>query len=174
MTSIVFTSLFLGLIVGPQTVGVFVDGPASAVEYRLDGKPLGRVHRPPWELRVDLGAELSPHELVATAIDHEGREVASARQWLNLPRQDAETEVVLERNRNGRPVGARLSWHSIVGSKPRALSATFDGTRPGEDPRSFGTARVPGGAALARGRCPRRRLRRRGEDRAHGDRRPAR
>jgi len=127
MTSIVFTSLFLGLVLGDQTVGVLVDGPASAVEYRLDGKPLGRVYRSPWDLRVDLGTELSPHELVAVAIDREGREVASARQWLNLPRQDAETEVVLERNQRGRPVGARLSWHSIVGSKPRALSATFDG-----------------------------------------------
>ena len=127
MTSIAFTSLFLGLVAGNQTVGVLVDGPAAAVEYRLDGKPLGRVHRPPWELRVELGGDLSPHELVATTLDGEGREVASARQWLNLPRQDAETAIVLERNPKGRPVGARLSWHSIVGSKPRALSATFDG-----------------------------------------------
>lgn len=127
MTSIVFASLFLGLVVGNQTAGVLVDGPAAAVEYRLDGNPLGRVKAPPWELRIDLGGDLSPHELVATALDREGREVASARQWLNLPREDAETEVVLERNPKGRPVGARLSWQSIVGSKPRALSATFDG-----------------------------------------------
>ena len=127
MTSIVFTSLVLGLVAGSPTAGVLVDGPAAAVEYRLDGKPLGRVHGSPWELRVDLGEDLSPHELVATALDAEGRAVASARQWLNLPREDAETEVVLERNPKGRPVSARLSWQSIVGSKPRALSATFDG-----------------------------------------------
>jgi hypothetical protein len=127
VTSIVFTSLFLGLVAGSQTAGVLVDGPAAAVEYRLDGHPLGRVNGSPWELRVDLGGDLSPHELVATALDVEGRPVASARQWLNLPREDAETEVVLERNSKGRPVGARLSWQSIVGSKPRSLSATFDG-----------------------------------------------
>jgi hypothetical protein len=128
VTSIVFTSLFLGLVAGNQTAGVLVEGPAAAVEYRLDGKPLGRVHSSPWELRVDFGTDLAPHELVAAALDSEGREVGSAaRQWLNLPREDAETEVVLERNAKGRPVGARLSWQSIVGSKPRALSATFDG-----------------------------------------------
>ena len=127
MTSIVFTTLFLGLVAGNQTAGVLVDGPAAAVEYRLDGKSLGRVHRPPWELRVDLGGDLTPHELVAAALDGQGREVASARQWLNLPREDAETDVVLERNAKGRAVGARLSWHSIIGSKPRSLSATFDG-----------------------------------------------
>ena len=127
MTSVIFTTLFLGLVAGNQTTGVLVGGPAAAVEYRLDGKPLGRVHSSPWELRVDFGADLSPHELVASALDGEGREVARARQWLNLPREDAETEVVLERNAKGRPVGARLSWHSIVGSKPRSLSATFDG-----------------------------------------------
>ena len=127
MTSIVFTSLFLGLVAGNQTVGVLVGGPAAAVEYRLDGKPLGRVETPPWELRVEFGVDLSPHELVARALDREGREVAVTRQWLNLPREDAETEVVLERNQKGRPVGARLSWQSILGSKPRAVSATFDG-----------------------------------------------
>jgi hypothetical protein len=127
MTSIVFTSLFLGLVAGNQTVGVLVGGPAAAVEYRLDGNPLGRVQAPPWELRAELGVDLSPHELVARALDREGREVAVTRQWLNLPREDAETKVVLERNSKGRPVGARLSWQSILGSKPRSVSATFDG-----------------------------------------------
>lgn len=127
MTSIVFTTLFLGLVVGNHTAGVLVDGPAAAVEYELDGKSLGWVAAPPWELRVDLGEDLSPHELVARALDREGREVARARQWLNLPRQSAETEVVLERNPKGRAVAARLSWQSILGSRARTLSASFDG-----------------------------------------------
>lgn len=127
MTSIVFTSLFLGLVAGSQTVGVLVDGPAAAVEYELDGESLGRVAGPPWNLRVSLGEDLSPKELVARALDREGREIARARQWLNLPREDAETEVVLERNEAGQAVAARLSWQSILGSKPLARSATFDG-----------------------------------------------
>jgi len=127
VTSIVFASLFFGLLVGNQKVGVLVDGPAAAVEYRLDGKPIGRVEKAPWELQVDLGADLSPHELVARALDSEGRELARARQWLNLPRERAETKIAFERNAAGRTVAARLSWQSIVGSKPTALSATFDG-----------------------------------------------
>ena len=64
MTSIVFASLFFGLLVGNQTVGVLVDGPAAAVEYQLDGKPIGRVEKAPWEMRADFGKELLPHELV--------------------------------------------------------------------------------------------------------------
>lgn len=127
MTSIVFTSLFLGLVVGNHTVGVLVDGPAASVEYELDGRPLGRVARAPWDLRVNFGESLAPHELVARALDREGREVARTRQWLNLPREHAETKVVLERDATGRTVAARLSWQSILGSKPLALSATFDG-----------------------------------------------
>lgn len=109
MTSIVFASLFFGLLVGNQTVGVLVDGPAAAVEYQLDGKRIGRVEKPPWELRVDFGESLSPHELVARALDSEGREIARARQWLNLPRERAETKIALERNAAGRAVAARLS-----------------------------------------------------------------
>ena len=127
MTSLVFASLFFGLLVGNQTVAVLVDGPAAAVEYQLDGKPIGRVERPPWEMRVDLGPDLLPHELVARALDADGREVARARQWLNLPRERAEAKIVLERNPAGKAVAAQLSWQSIVGSKPSALSATFDG-----------------------------------------------
>jgi hypothetical protein len=127
VTSIAFTSLFLGLVVGNQTVDVLVDGPAAAVEYQLDGKALGRVAKAPWSLQVHFGEELSPHELVARALDFEGREVASARQWLNLPRERAEAEIVLERNEAGKAVAARLSWQSIVGSRPLARSATFDG-----------------------------------------------
>ncbi|MDQ5871319.1 MAG: hypothetical protein M3547_03835, partial [Acidobacteriota bacterium] len=127
MTSIVFTSLFLGLLVGNQRVEVLVAGPAAAVEYQLDGKTLGRVGSAPWALGVDLGQELAPHELIARVLDSGGREVARARQWLNLPRERAEAKIVLERNSAGKAVAARLSWQSIVGSKPLALSATFDG-----------------------------------------------
>src|SRR5687767_9917935 len=78
-------------------------------------------------MRADFGKELLPHELVARALDSQGREVARARQWLNLPRERAETKIALERNAAGKAVAARLSWQSIVGSKPSARSATFDG-----------------------------------------------
>jgi hypothetical protein len=127
VTSIAFTSLFLGLVLGAQTIGVNVDEPVAAVEYQLDGKPIGRSSSGPWSVRVDLGAELSPHVLVARALDKNGDEIARARQWLNLPRPRAETEIVLEKDDRGRAIAARLSWQSLFGSRPHSISVTFDG-----------------------------------------------
>lgn len=127
MSSIAFTTLFLGLVMNVQTLGVNVSGPVVAVEYELDGKRIARSLAKPWSVRADLGDELSPHELVARALDREGREIARARQWLNLPRQQAETEIVLERDERGRAIAARLSWQSLFGSRPESVSVTFDG-----------------------------------------------
>jgi hypothetical protein len=127
VTSIAFTSLFLGLVLGGQTIGVNLDGPVSAVEYQLDGKAIGRSSARPWSIRVDLGADLAPHVLVARALDKKGNEIARARQWLNLPRQQAETEIVLEKDERGRAIAARLSWQSLFGSRPESVSVTFDG-----------------------------------------------
>jgi hypothetical protein len=127
MTSLTFTSLFLGLVLGAQTVGVNVDGPVTAVEYEVDGVSIGRASTPPWSLRVDLGSELSPHLLVARAMDKGRNEVARALQWLNLPRGAAETEILLEKDDRGRTIAARLSWQSLFGSRPRSISVTLDG-----------------------------------------------
>jgi hypothetical protein len=76
---------------------------------------------------VDLGQELAPHELVARAFDSAGREVARARQWLNVPRPPAEASLLLERNSDGRAVAARLTWQSLLGTPPRRVEVTFDG-----------------------------------------------
>ncbi|HEU5251548.1 MAG TPA: hypothetical protein VFW15_16305 [Thermoanaerobaculia bacterium] len=137
MTSIAFTTLFLGLVMSVQTLGVNVDGPVGAVEYVLDGKPIGRSSSRPWSARIDLGSDLSPHELVARALDREGREIARTRQWLNLPRPRAETAIVLERDARGRAIAARLSTQSLFGSRPNSVSVTLDGRpiTPGEGGR---------------------------------------
>lgn len=123
---IAFASVFLGLVVGLQPVSVFVQGPVAAVSYELDGKPVGRAARPPWSLPVDFGADLYPHELVARALDAEGKELGSARQFLNLPRPPAEVEVLLVRDAKGKAVAARVSAQSLVGGLPSRVSATFD------------------------------------------------
>lgn len=127
MTSIAFSSIFLGLVLGMQTVGVIVDGPVASVEYQLDGQTLGRAVKEPWSVRVDFGEAVAPHELVARALDAEGHEVSRARQWLNLPRERAEAKIVLERNQSGRAVAARLAFQSLVGSRPAGVRVTFDG-----------------------------------------------
>ncbi|HEV2063185.1 MAG TPA: hypothetical protein VGS00_01395 [Thermoanaerobaculia bacterium] len=125
---IAFASLFLGLVVGLQPVTVFVQGPVAAVSFELDGKTVGRTARPPWTLKVDFGAELSPHELVARAFDGEGRELGETRQFLNLPRPPAEVDVLLEHDAKGKAVAARLSAQSLVGGLPSRVSAAFDGS----------------------------------------------
>lgn len=123
---ITFVTLLLGLISGVYPIEVQVSGPVAAVEFTLDGAPAGRVEKAPWVARVDLGADLRPRELVARALDAEGKEIARASQWLNLPRPPAEVEVVLERGEEGVPRAALLTWQSVSGVKPSAINLTLD------------------------------------------------
>jgi hypothetical protein len=122
---IAFVTLFLGLALGPHPVELAVDGPVAAVELRLDGAVAGRIEKPPWKGEIDFGSALVPHELVARALDAEGREVARTRQWVNLPRPAAEVEIVLEGA--GHPSRARLTWQSRTGEKPTSVELTLDG-----------------------------------------------
>jgi hypothetical protein len=127
VTSIAFTSLFLGLVLGVQPVRLTVQGPVASVAIELDGRTVGRIESEPWATRVDLGREIAPHELVARAFDGSGRVVASAAQWLNVPRPPAEATLLLERDGEGRAVSARLTWQSLLGTAPRRISVAFDG-----------------------------------------------
>ncbi|MEO8190092.1 MAG: hypothetical protein ABI682_07095 [Acidobacteriota bacterium] len=124
---IAFVSLFLGLVIGAQPVTVRASGPVAAVELLLDGAPAARIEREPWTASVDFGAGLAPHELVARALDDKGREIARARQWLNLPRPAAEMSILLQRDDKGIATGAQLSWASLLPGPPAALAVTFDG-----------------------------------------------
>ena len=126
MAQIAFLTLFLGLTLGPQPIELTVNGPVAAVELLLDGAPAGRLTGPPWKGQIDFGTSLVPHNLVARALDGEGTEISRTEQWLNLPRQHAEVEILLENGPEGRPVAARLTWQSLTGEKPSAISVTFD------------------------------------------------
>ena len=122
-----FISLFLGLVLGPQTVAVQVAAPAARVEIHLDGQLAAELHGPLWEVQIDLGQGLIPHELVAVAFDQNHSEVDRAIQWMNLPRQPAETTILLERDDAGQALNARVSWESLVDDQPSAIRAEFDG-----------------------------------------------
>ncbi len=124
---IAFVTLFLGLVIGARPVTIRASGPVAAVELLLDGAPAARIERAPWTATVDFGVELSPHELVARALDDKGREIARARQWLNLPRPAAEMSILLQRDDRGIARGAQLSWASLQPGPPAALAVTFDG-----------------------------------------------
>ncbi|HEV2855561.1 MAG TPA: hypothetical protein VHC97_22410 [Thermoanaerobaculia bacterium] len=126
---IAFVTLLLGLISGVYPIEVTVSGPVAAVEFTVDGAPAGRIDpigKPPWVGRVDLGRGLRPRELVARALDAEGKEIARASQWLNLPRPPAEVEIVLERE-EGVPKAAVLTWQIVSGVKPASVDLTLDG-----------------------------------------------
>lgn len=124
---IAFVTLLLGLISGVYPIEVTVSGPVAAVEFTLDGAPAGRVEHAPWVGKVDLGADLRPHQLVTRALDAQGKEIASAMQWINLPRPPAEVQIVLEGDAQGRPGSARLAWQSVNGVNPASIDLTLDG-----------------------------------------------
>ncbi len=124
---IAFVTLLLGLISGSYPIEVKVGGPVVAVEYTLDGAAAGRITSPPWSAWVNFGPDLRPHELVARALDARGTEIARRSQWINLPRPPAEVEIVLERNGEGVPVRAQLTWQVVNGVKPLSISLTLDG-----------------------------------------------
>src|SRR6266536_5949033 len=125
---IAFASLFLGLGVGVVPVTVLVEKPVAAIRIELDGRAVGRVAQAPWTLPLDFGTEPLPHELVARALDAEGREIGVARQFVNLPRTPAEVGVVPERDDKGRAVAARFSGQSLIATRPARVTATFDGS----------------------------------------------
>jgi hypothetical protein len=124
---IAFVTLLLGLISGTYPIEVTVGGPVAAVEFTLDGAKVGEVAHPPWIRRIDLGSDLLPHQLVARALDAEGKEIASVTQWINLPRPPAEVQVVLENDEKGVPRTARLTWQSVNGVNPVSIDLTLDG-----------------------------------------------
>lgn len=132
-----FVSLFIGLVLGVQTIEVAVDPAVARVELLLDEQRIGALDGPPWTLSYDFGAELRPRRLAAVAFAADGRRLADTRQWLNLPRAQAEVTLVLEGGHGGAPERARLAWESLVGAEPRTISASLDG-RPlaVSDPRT--------------------------------------
>lgn len=127
MTSLAFATLFLGLVSGVRPVEVVATGPVAEVAFELDGREVVRLFERPYRQPVDFGDEYAPHELVARAYDARGAEVALERQWINLPRSPAEVEILVETDKFGKPVTARLAWASRMGPQPTSVVLSFDG-----------------------------------------------
>lgn len=125
--TIAFLSLFFGLISGPFPVELAVDGPAASVEVLIDGRSAARIPRPPWKAKVDFGPDLLPHEIVARALDIQGRELGRAADWVNLPHPPAKVEIALEGEGGGPPKAAKVLWTNLEGGELRAVSLSFDG-----------------------------------------------
>jgi hypothetical protein len=122
-----FLSLFVGLVIGVHKVDVAVASPVARVEFRLDGEVVGEVVDAPWAVQVDFGRVLLPVEFEAVAFDSDGDEIGRDRQFLNLPGQRAEAEIVAIRDESGAVTAARLTWTSPEFNKPRKISMELDG-----------------------------------------------
>ncbi len=122
-----FVSLFLWLMTDIHPVKVAVGDNVATVEIFLDSEPIGVATGPDWEIPCDFGQKIRPHELTAVAKDDMGAEIGRARQLVNLPRADAEVEIVLEAAESETPGKVRIISVDRSKSSPLAIFVTFDG-----------------------------------------------
>jgi hypothetical protein len=125
--TISFLTLFFGLITGSYPVELAVSGPVAAVELTVDDRASARLPGPPWKARIDFGRTLAPHRIVARALDAEGKELARAEEWANLPHPLSKVEILLESTKGEPPRAAKVVWANLHGEAPESISLAFDG-----------------------------------------------
>jgi len=118
---IVFLSLFLGIVAGRNPISLQVSGPVKTIRMYVGDREAAVLTQPPWRATIDLGTELTPRALSAVGFDAKGVEIARATQVLNLPRPEAEFDIVVDQGR------VTLPWRHLMGLKPTGASVTFDG-----------------------------------------------
>ena len=139
---ITFLTVYLGLIAGRQPIELRVDPAVKMVRVLLDGQKVDTLAAPPWQLIVNFGAAIQPHELAAVGFDEHGQEIARATQFINLPRPAAELEIVLDRDAKGVPRRALLSGSHISYARVRRAALKLD-VVPLKLDRSFHAALPP-------------------------------
>ncbi len=138
---LVFLSLFLGLISGPNDVSLQAGPEIKSIRILLDGRQIAAMKQPPWHATVDFGPSIVPGELAAVGYDAHGYEAARVTQTVNLPRPEAEFVIVLQNDASGTPRSAALRWEHLLGAKPVRTSLTIDGKPIPLD--STSSARLP-------------------------------
>lgn len=123
---VAFVTLFLGIAFGVHSVELSAGAEVARIELYIDGTRAVELG-PPWTVKIDLGGEIAPHELVAVALDGAGRRLGEARQWVNRGTSAAEAAFVLERDGAGQPTAARLVWRCLESPEPTTISVSFDG-----------------------------------------------
>jgi hypothetical protein len=126
---IVFLTLYLGLISGPQPVQVQVSPEVKAVRILIDGREAAAITAAPWSAIVDLGSPFEPRELTAVAYDRDGDETGRTSQIINLPRPPAEVTIGLETDDQKTPVGVGLRWEHVFAAKPSSATIRIDGQK---------------------------------------------
>jgi len=112
---------------GVHPVKVAVDPSVATVEILLDGESIGVARGPRWTVQCDFGDLVRPHLLEAVGLDATGAETGRARQVVNLPRPEAEVEIVLEDGAPEAPEMVRVITESGQRLEPLAVFVTFDG-----------------------------------------------
>ncbi len=112
---------------GIHPVTVAVDPSVATVEIFLDGESIGVVEGPRWTVQCDFGDSVRPHLLEAVGRDATGAETGRAQQVVNLPRPEAEVEIVLEDGLPAAPEMVRVITESGQRLEPLAVFVTFDG-----------------------------------------------
>jgi hypothetical protein len=138
---IVFLTLYLGLIAGPQTIRVQVSPEVKSVRILIDGREAAAIKAAPWSAVVDLGSSFEPRELVAVAYGRDGGETGRTSQIINLPRPTAELTIDLETSDQKVPVAATLRWEHVFAAKPTSATITIDGQKTKTDQKYH--ARLP-------------------------------
>jgi hypothetical protein len=123
---IVFLSLYLGLVSGKQPLALQADAGVASIRILLDGVTVATLTAPPWRAEVDFGPALLPHEIVAVALNAKGDELARASQFVNVPRANAEIDVVLTRDAAGVPTRAKLVGRHLAQQPPRSAAFKLD------------------------------------------------
>jgi hypothetical protein len=134
MSQIVFLSLFLGLVSGPQLVELRVSGDIRSVRFEMEGDAIGTLQGPEWRGVIDFGIGLDPRELIAIGLDEKGNELTRATQVLNLPRPVAEVSVLLAEHEGGRRDVA-IEWVHRANDVPAKATLTIDGKKVELDKR---------------------------------------
>jgi hypothetical protein len=124
---LVFLTLFLGLISGPQRVDLQPGRGVTSIHILLDGKQVAALQHAPWSATVDFGPSIAPGDLVAIAYDAHGDELARTSQTVNLPRPFADFVISVKNDAKGTPVSAELRWEHLQGAKPVKSSLKLDG-----------------------------------------------
>jgi|SRR6185369_13702528 len=132
--TIAFLSLFFGLITGTYPVELSIQGPVATVELQVDGKSVRTLQAPPWKAQLDFGQDLQPHQIVARALDADGKEIARVQEWANLPHPLSKVDIALEQDPPAAPKAAKVLWTDLKGEKPGTRSLTFDGAPVTLDP----------------------------------------
>jgi len=112
---------------GVHEVEVAVDPSVASVEIFLDGESIGIAEGPLWTVECDFGESVRPHLLEAIGRNTSGAEIGRARQVVNLPKAEAEVQIILEEGLPEAPETVRVITESAQRLEPVAIFVTFDG-----------------------------------------------